>query len=103
MYTTLEATLIGQFVRQQIAHPSTITRMQQFSNDGHPAIAALTDELPADLSNRYKRLVGHLVRRVMHEHGYALLPGRRCCIPGASLFKTGACYRAVVSPHPQLP
>jgi hypothetical protein len=31
----------------------------------------------------------------MREHGYALIPGRRCRIPGPSLFKTAACYRAL--------
>jgi hypothetical protein len=52
------------------------------------------------LENRFKRLAGYLVKRVMHLHGYALVPGRRSRISGPSLFKRGACYRAVAHAHP---
>jgi hypothetical protein len=95
MYKTAIATPTGQFIHSQVFDPSMVTRMMQLSDHGHPALVALTDALPANLANRFKRLAGHLVRRVMREHGYALVPRRRCRIPGSSLFKTGACYRAV--------
>ena len=95
MYKTAIATPTGQFIHSQVFDPSMVTRMMQLSDHGHPALVALTDALPANLANRFKRLAGHLVRRVMREHRYALVPRRRCRIPGSSLFKTGACYRAV--------
>jgi hypothetical protein len=60
--------------------------MMELSDHGLPALGALTDALPANLSNRFKRLAGHLVKRAMRLHGYALVPGRRGRISGPSLF-----------------
>jgi hypothetical protein len=93
MYKKLLTTPSGQFVHSRVL--STVTRMMELSDHGHPALVALNGELPANLANRFKRLAGHLVRRIMREHGYALIPGSRCRIPAPSLFKTGARYRAV--------
>jgi hypothetical protein len=92
MYTTILTTPTGCFIQALVNAQPTITLMQQLSEDGHPAVDALPDLLPANLANRFKRLAGHLVRLVMLENGYVLLPKRRRCKPG-SLFKRGACYR----------
>jgi hypothetical protein len=98
MYKTLLATHTGQIIHSLVL--STAPRMIQLSDEGHPALVALNDELPANLANRFKRLAGHLVRRIMREHGYALIPGSCCRIPRPSLFKTAARYRAVGHTQP---
>jgi hypothetical protein len=98
MYKTLLATPTGQFIHSQISDLSMVMRMMNLSDHGHSALVALTDALPVNLANRFKRLAGYLVRRVMREHGYVLVPRKRCRIPGSSLFKTGACYRAASHP-----
>lgn len=100
MYNTLLATSTGRFINAQVFDPQMVMRMMELSDHGLPALGALTDALPANLSNRFKRLAGHLVKRVMRLHGYALVPGRRSRISGPSLFKRGACYRAVGHAHP---
>ena len=100
MYKTLLATPTGQFIHSQVSDLSMVMRMMNLSDHGHSALVALTDALPVNLANRFKRLAGYLVRRVMREHGYVLVPRRRCRISGSSLFKTGACYRAATHTHP---
>jgi len=95
MYNTLLATSTGRFIYAQVFDPQMVMRMRELSDHGLPALVALSDALPANLANRFKRLAGNLVKCVMHEHGYALVPGRRSRISGPSLFKRGACYRAV--------
>ena len=97
MYKTLLATSTGTFINAQVFDAQMVTRMMELSDHGLPAIEALTAALPANLPNRFKRLAGYLVKRAMQLHGYALVPGRRRRILGPSLFKSGACYRAVVT------
>ena len=77
MYATVLATSTGQFIQAQVSEPRVVTRMAELSDRVLSAVEALTDSLPANLPNRYKRLAGHLVKRVMHARGYALAPGRR--------------------------
>jgi hypothetical protein len=72
----------------------------ELSDHGLPAVGALTDALPANLENRFKRLAGYLVKRAMRLHGYAPVPGRRRRISGPSLFKRGACYSAAANLRP---
>lgn len=96
MYKTLLATSTGTFINAQVLDAQMVMRMMELSEDGRPALGALTDALPANLPNRFKRLAGFLVKRVMLLHGYVQVPGRRSRISGPSLFKRGACYRAVV-------
>jgi hypothetical protein len=100
MYNTLLATSTGRFINAQVFDPQMMLRMIELSNHGLPALGALTDVLPANLTNKFKRLTGYLVKRVMRLHGYAVLPGRRSRISGPSLFKRGTCYRAVGHAHP---
>ena len=95
MYKTLLATSTGTFINAQVFDAQMVMRMMELSDHGLPALGALTDALPANLPNRFKRLAGFLVKRVMLQHGYAQVPGRRSHISGPSLFKRGACYRAV--------
>ena len=99
MYETLLATSTGRFVNSQVTDPHVIRRMIELSDQGLPALGALTDAFPANLENRFKRLAGHLVKRVMRLHGYAQVPVRRSRISGHSLFKRGACYRANAHAH----
>jgi len=100
MYKTLLATPTGRFINSQVFDPQVVMRMLELSDHGLPALGALTDALPANLANRFKRLAGYLVKRAMRLHGYALVPGQRSRISGPSLFKRGACYRAVGHAHP---
>jgi hypothetical protein len=39
----------------------------ELSNHGLPALGTLTDVLPANLTNKFKRLTGYLVKRVMRK------------------------------------
>jgi hypothetical protein len=94
MYKTLLATSTGTFINAQVFDAQMVMRMMELSDHGLPALGALTDALPANLPNRFKRLAGFLVKRLILLHGYAQVPGRRR-ISGPSLFKRGACYRAV--------
>jgi hypothetical protein len=94
MYDSLLATSNGRFVNLQVSHPQIVLRMIALSDQGLSALGALTEALPANLTNKEKRLTGYLVRRVMRVHGYDLVPGPRSRISGRSLFKSGACYRA---------
>ncbi|MFZ0708018.1 MAG: hypothetical protein WAM71_20630 [Candidatus Korobacteraceae bacterium] len=96
MYEKLLAPRDGQHIYQQVLAAQMVTRMIELSDHGFPALGALTDTaLPANLSNRFKRLAGFLVKRVMSVRGYAQIPGRRSRISDPSLFKRGACYRAI--------
>ena len=97
MYKILLATRLGQMISALIL--SMVPRMMQLSDQGQSALVALMDKLPADLPNCYKRLAGYLVRCVMRENDYTLVPGSRCRFTGPSLFKTGARYRAVGHAH----
>jgi hypothetical protein len=100
MYKTLLATSTGRFIHAQVSDSQTVMRMIELSDHCLPALGALTDALPANLANRFKRLAGYVVKRVMSLHGYASVPGRRSRVSGSSLFKRGACYRAVARAHP---
>jgi hypothetical protein len=97
MHEKLLATPDGQHIYQQVL--AARTSMIELSDHGLPALGALTDGLPVDLANKYKRLAGYLVKRVMLLNEYAQVPGRRSRISGPSLFKRGACFRAVVHPR----
>ena len=100
MYNSLLGTPTGRFINAQVSDRQMVMRMMELTDHGLSALGALTDALPANLANRFKRLAGYLVKREMRLHGYAIVPGLRSCIPGASLFKRGACYRAVGHAHP---
>lgn len=100
MYNSLLATSTGRFINAQVSDRQMVMRMMELSDHGLSALGALTDALPANLANRFKRLAGYLVKRVMRLHGYTIVPELRSCIPGPSLFKRGACYRAVGHAHP---
>jgi len=96
MYKALLATTTGKFINAQVCDARMVMRMMELSDHGAPAIGALTNALPANLPNRFKRLAGFVVKRVMLLHGYDQVPGRRSRISGRSFFKRGACYRARV-------
>jgi len=98
MYNTLLATSTGRFINALVSETEIVMRMIELSDHGLAAVGALTDELPANLLNKYKRLAGHLVKHEMRLHGYAQVPGRRRRITGRSLFKRGACYRPIDRP-----
>jgi hypothetical protein len=96
-HNTLLATPTGAEILKLVIHPQKFTRMIELSGQGHPAVGALTD-LPADLPNRYKRLAGHLVKRVMLARGYVQVPGWPSRIPGPSAFKRGARFHPGMLP-----
>ena len=100
MYDTLLATSTGRFILALVFDPQMVARMIELSNCGLPAVGALSGGLPVQLPNRYKRLAGHLVKRMMRSRGYAPVPGRGRRIPVPSLFKRGACYRATGHAQP---
>lgn len=93
MYKILLATPLGRFIYALVFDPQIVRRMIELSDRGLPAIGALSDALPANLPNRFKRLAGFLVKCVMRLHAYVQVPGRRSRISGPSLFKRGAIYR----------
>lgn len=95
MYKTLLATSTGEFINSQVFDAQMVMRMMELSDHNLPAVGALTDALPANLPNRFKRLAGFLVKRALRHDGYAQVPGRRSRISGPSLFKRGACYCAI--------
>jgi hypothetical protein len=101
MYDSLLATSTGRFINARVSDRQMVMRMIELSDHDLSALGALTDALPANLANRYKRLAGYLVKRVMRLQGYVIVPGLRSRIPGPSLFKRGACYRAVGHTHPE--
>jgi hypothetical protein len=92
MYNTLLATSTGRFINALVSETQIAMRMMELSDHGLAAVGALSDELPANLPNKYKRLTGHLVKREMRLRGYDQVPGRRRRISGRSLFKRGACW-----------
>jgi len=99
MYDSLLETPTGRFLYERICDPEIIRRMTELSDQELPAVTALTDPLPANLPNRFKRLAGYLVKRVLLLHGYAQVPGRRGRVSAPSLFKRGACYRRISHIH----
>ena len=84
----------AQYVDSVISDSLNIAKMIEFSDCGRPALGAITSALPANLPNRFRRLAGYLVRRVMKAHGYELVR-KNVAMREGSMFKRAACYRAL--------
>ena len=94
IYAASLATPTGQYVDSVISDSLNIAKMIEFSDCGRPALGAITSALPANLPNRFRRLAGYLVRRVMKAHGYELVR-KNVAMREGSMFKRAACYRAL--------
>jgi hypothetical protein len=93
IYAASLATPTGQYVDSVVSDSLNIAKMIEFSDCGRPALGAITSALPANLPNRFRRLAGYLVRRVMKAHGYELVR-KSVAMREGSMFKRAACYRA---------